>query len=204
MKKSEKIELRVDHTEKERLSKIAERRGQTISDVVRDALAGELGVAPQAYPRWPGVASIAAIVLAAGSLLWTVVGPAGDADADQFPNMSKVMLNEGTGFGNTVLQTQVAHRDGFSKIYSFKVDVEAFETRHDVTETTPGVFVLHMEICRKIERACEIIDQGDLVLSPPSVFVRAGEVQFFEGPSPAFTAHVSSDVLPKSVPPAES
>jgi len=204
MKKSEKIELRVDYTEKERLSKIAERRGQTISDVVRDALAGELGVAPQAYPKWPGVASIAAIVLAAGSLLWTAVGPSGGADVDRSPNMSSVSLYPGAGYENRFLETQVAHRDGFSKIYSFKVDEEAFETRHDVTETTPGVFVLHMEICRKTERACEIIDQGDLVLSPPSVYVRAGKVQFFEGASPAFTARVSSDVLPKSVPPAES
>lgn len=54
MKKTDKIELRVDHAEKERLSAIAERRGQTVSDVVRDALAGELGVTRPNYPKWPG------------------------------------------------------------------------------------------------------------------------------------------------------
>lgn len=64
MKKTEKIELRVDHAEKERLSSIAERRGQTVSDVVRDALAGELGVARVDYPRWPGFVAITACCLA--------------------------------------------------------------------------------------------------------------------------------------------
>lgn len=75
MKKTEKIELRVDHAEKERLSAIAERRGQTVSDVVRDALAGELGVARVDYPKWPGKIAIGAALLsiAALGLISTVI-----------------------------------------------------------------------------------------------------------------------------------
>ena len=76
MKKTEKIELRVDHAEKERLSAIAERRGHTVSDVVRDALAGELGVARADYPKWPGVVSIVAVVLSGVSLGLLVSNPA--------------------------------------------------------------------------------------------------------------------------------
>jgi hypothetical protein len=73
MKKTEKIELRVDHEEKERLSAIAERRGQTVSDVVRDALAAELGVAAPAYPKWPGQIAVAALFLSGFSILVTAV-----------------------------------------------------------------------------------------------------------------------------------
>ncbi|MGJ8560782.1 MAG: ribbon-helix-helix protein, CopG family [Litorimonas sp.] len=68
MKKTEKIELRVDYAEKERLTEIAERRGHTVSDVVRDALAGELGVAQSDYPKWPGRLAIGAALLSVLSL----------------------------------------------------------------------------------------------------------------------------------------
>lgn len=74
MKKTDKIELRVDHAEKERLSAIAERRGQTVSDVVRDALAGELGVARATYPKWPGQVAIGAALASALSLVSLLPG----------------------------------------------------------------------------------------------------------------------------------
>lgn len=64
MKKTEKIELRVDHAEKERLAAIAEQRGQTVSDVVREALADDLGVMRMRPPRWPGIAAVTAGLLA--------------------------------------------------------------------------------------------------------------------------------------------
>lgn len=66
MKKTEKIELRVDHAEKERLSDIARRRGLTVSDVVREALSSELGISIPNPSKW-------AIFVAAGATIVSVI-----------------------------------------------------------------------------------------------------------------------------------
>ena len=208
MKKSEKIELRVDHMEKERLAKVAERRGQTISDVVRDALAGELGIPQKAYPKWPGVAAICALGLATCSLIWTGFGSQGKVSLDRSPAMSRLVLFAGTQWGagprNAVLQTQVPHRDGFSQNYKFKIGAQEFETNHAVEETGSGIYLLKMDICRTTNVACDSIDQAEIILSPPAAHPRGGQAKFFDGDKPAFYVDVLGGTIPKLVSPTQS
>ena len=207
MKKTDKSELRVDHAEKDRLMNIAERRGQTISDVVRDALAGELGSAPQSYPKWPGFVALGALGLAVCSFYWASVRPMTGINVDRPVIMSTVTLNEGKRFVapmNFILTTQVAHRDGFSQTYTFNADGKTFETRHDVVEKSQGIYVLKIFICHKTQAACESIDQADIILSPPSVEARVGSAQFFDDSGQVFYAEVRGSKIPKPVAPIDS
>ena len=74
MKKSEKIEVRVSHEEKQRLSGIADARGLSVSELIRDAVAEDIGTVPH-VPRWPGYAAIAAGALAVAALAVGLVRP---------------------------------------------------------------------------------------------------------------------------------
>ncbi|WP_298915709.1 ribbon-helix-helix protein, CopG family [uncultured Algimonas sp.] len=96
MKKTEKIELRVDHAEKERLSSIAERRGQTVSDVVREALAGELGALPPAFPKWPGAVAIGALALSAVALIVSARTAPGAVASVIYPETAQVRAQSWT------------------------------------------------------------------------------------------------------------
>ena len=67
MKKTEKIEVRVSHEEKARLSGIADARGLSVSELIRESVAEDIGTLPR-IPRWPGYAAVAAGALAVAAL----------------------------------------------------------------------------------------------------------------------------------------
>ena len=115
MKKSEKIEVRVSFEEKQRLSGIAETRGLSVSELIRDAVAEEIGTVPH-VPRWPGYAAIAAGVLAAAALVAAVLpGTArGPALAAQ-PSVMSVSLSDRDFGGST--NNVIALRDGAQQSY---------------------------------------------------------------------------------------
>lgn len=173
MKKSEKIELRVDHTEKERLSNIAERRGQTVSDVVRDALAVELGAAPQAYPKWPGFVAICALALAGVSLLWLASGHQTGTRERPVMTTASLMLPD---MRDPVLRTQVPHRNGFSQTYSINTDTGRFQFTHDVSEIGSNIFELKASLCKMFEETCAPEGESTLILSSPSDPPRFGQM----------------------------
>ena len=68
MKKSEKIEVRVSLDEKERLAGIAGSRGLSVSELIREAVAVNIGALPR-VPRWPGYAAVAAGAVSVCALL---------------------------------------------------------------------------------------------------------------------------------------
>ena len=72
MKKTEKIEVRVSHEEKARLSGIAERRGVSVSELIREQMAEDIGTLPR-VPKWPGYAAVAAGALALAALSLSVL-----------------------------------------------------------------------------------------------------------------------------------
>ena len=211
MKKTEKIEVRVSHEEKERLMELAEKRNQNISDLIRDRMAGNYTMPAQSLSRdvaWNRAMSAVALAFASIAFLWGILGFIWNAPASPPPVMSMVILFEDyapeNGPPSKVLQTQIAHRDGFSQTYAFKVKGDVFETRHVVEETSEGVFLLKMDVCRKIKDACNLIDQGELILSQPSAYARMGVMKFFEGDRSTFFAQVMGSSTPKPVGPAES
>lgn len=105
MKKTEKIELRVDHAEKDRLSTIAERRGLTVSDIVREALSVELGASQTAYPRWLGLTALASFVIGLSALCLSLgfglKGPVGNAATVIYPDTMDVSAGMITTMGRS-------------------------------------------------------------------------------------------------------
>jgi len=120
MKKSEKIELRVNYAEKERLASIAERRGLTISDVVRGALSGELGQAPAKYPKWPGFVAIGALALSGLALMMNLNAPKTfSPKVIQTATVSIQYQHPTTNDFNQPMRTTIELYDGFSETYTF-------------------------------------------------------------------------------------
>jgi len=120
MKKSEKIELRVNYTEKERLASIAERRGLTISDVVRGALEGELGEAPVKYPKWPGVVALCALGVAGLALIMNWKSPVtSEASSIETASISIRFFHPEAINSSRPMRTTIKLYDGFSESYEF-------------------------------------------------------------------------------------
>ena len=194
MKKSEKIELRVNHAEKERLATIAERRGQTISDVVRAALAGELGAAPQSYPKWPGYIAILAFGLALMSLAW--IASSSSERKNVGPIMSTTYLKTQAS-RHPILTTQVPHTDGFSQSYTIQSPDGPFQLNQKVNEVSPGVFQLKASFCSAVSETCSQSDELTLILSPPSSHPRNGNAVAFEGEDAEWGIETAATRIPE-------
>lgn len=155
MKKSEKIELRVNHDEKERLARIAERRGQTISDVVREALADDLGGGPRVYPKWPGFVALAALGVSALAL-WAGFSKMNQSKSPVIQTAElSVRYSEPGQLGlNEPLQTIIPVVDGFEKTYEFSASESDYKL--ELMSKMDEAKTLHYDaqICRLSENEC--------------------------------------------------
>jgi len=175
MKKTEKIELRVNHEEKERLAGIAKHRGQTVSDVVRDALGNDLGRTSVSYQKLPVFISLLALGLATISLFWVSRG------APQRPVMSTTSLYLPDSSGGSVLNTQVPHRDKFSQTYSVISKTRHLQLTHEVSEIKANVFQLAASVCEEQGEGCSLLGEATVVLASPSEPPRMGQVAVRDG-----------------------
>ncbi|MEL6688078.1 MAG: hypothetical protein AAFP97_10715 [Pseudomonadota bacterium] len=168
MKKTEKIELRVDHTEKDRLSAIAERRGLTVSDVVREALSSELGVAQPTYPKWPGILAIVAFLVGLAALLLATAfnqnvadNPADELIYPETVNVSVQLragsMSDGT-FERKEARLQMILGQADTQLLDFQVGNEnTFRVKIDTSPDESGP-LLHIEAsaCRIENGACDL------------------------------------------------
>jgi len=201
MKKSEKIELRVNYAEKERLASIAERRGLTISDVVRGALAGELGDAPVQIPKWPGMVAIAAL----GVAILAFLGGAQHESSMSVGKFRTVMTSytlqavdkhENVVLGPKILSTQVGHVDGFRQTYHFKSEKVSYQLTQVVSEQSDGIYNLTSSVCVMAGSECEEIDSASLILSSPYTLTEYGELFLYGPDGPIFKVNT---VTPKLI-----
>jgi len=198
MKKTEKIEVRVSHEEKERLMELAEKRNQNISELIRDRMAGNYTVPAQTISRdimWNRGMSAMALALASVAFIWGILGFMRAEPAPAPPVMSSFSLYGDESF-QPVLKTQVAHRDGFTGTYSVKSEAGEFRTNLSVAETSAGVFKLTTNICRTKVSGCPVIDETVLILSQPSVYPSRGEATLFEGEDTLFKVITQGTPLP--------
>lgn len=165
MKKTEKIELRVDHEEKERLSAIAEGRGQTVSDVVRDALAGDLGVARATYPKWPGWSAVVAGLIGTAALV-LALGPAPDRPETEIVYPKTVQVNAEVRTQSEVDGT-VRYQDisfemlaDHAEDRNFELDAGDGTVLRVAIQTRPGEegLLLHIDAksCLVVEDSCDM------------------------------------------------
>ena len=156
MKKSEKIEVRVSHEEKQRLSGIAETRGLSVSELIRDAVAEEIGTVPH-VPRWPGYAAIAAGVLAAAALAVGLARPGTSAMLSERAPVITLYAHTGGASHETALSRsanafEIANEGG----RLIRVSATPGKTKDDITPVT-------FEVCDLVGDACERTENFELI-----------------------------------------
>ncbi len=190
MKKSEKIEVRVSHEEKQRLSGIAETRGLSVSELIRDAVAEEIGTVPH-VPRWPGYAAIAAGVLAAAALAVGLARPgaAGTMLSERAPVVSLYShtgaASHETALSGSANQFELANRGG----RVIRVSATPGKTRND---TTPVAF----EICDLVNGACAATSNFELI----AVTGQHGATRHFEFAGDEFLVRVQTKAVRTETP----
>ncbi len=149
MKKSEKIEVRVSHEEKQRLSGIAETRGLSVSELIRDAVAEEIGTVPH-VPRWPGYAAIAAGVLAAAALAVGLAKPsASGATLNTRAPIVSLYANTGGASHETAL-SRSANPFTMARENGQLIRVSATPGK-----SKDGITPVAFEVCAMVDDTCE-------------------------------------------------
>ena len=123
MKKSEKIEIRVDHEEKQRLTVLAKSQGLSTSEAVRDLLK----TAPVKASKRSTVLATSALGIALVALCLSLINRFGAVYRNnKSPNMTNFGL-EGHGF---IFNTEVPHVDGFDASYDIRMNNWEYEARN--------------------------------------------------------------------------
>ena len=178
MKKTEKIEVRVSVEEKERLGKMAERRGQSVSDMIRERMSEDVGAIPKNM-KMNRMISMLALLLAILALLWLAIVGFKSKKSD-YPIMSTIGFISIDPYAR-LGSFNVPHIDSYSqrhKIYAFEHD---FEVSLRVEKKEDGLFMLMSNICKKVEARCVNSRENETILSSPlktpsfSQFVYNGE-----------------------------
>lgn len=178
MKKSEKIELRVDHEEKQRLTDLAKSQGLSTSEAVRELLK----TAPAESSKRSTVLATSALGIALVALCLSLINRSGAVYRNnQSPNMTTFGL-EGHDF---IFNTEVAHVDGFEASYDIRMNNWEYEARNykleqEVVAVGEGVFELNVAICRPVGDTCEQVDTAKLILSPPAIPPRIGRALLYD------------------------
>lgn len=163
MKKTEKIELRVDHAEKERLSEIAERRGQTVSDVVRDALSHELGPKSETMSSWPGIVAICASALAIAALGHSVATSGPAANDPIYPTTVELHVSTGRS-GPTVFELPL--NANINKTLTLRSrDADPVRITITMGEHLNHVLSVEASACAVLEDQCEMISLPTLSIN---------------------------------------
>lgn len=178
MKKSEKIELRVDYEEKQRLKELAKSQGLSTSEAVRELLKS----VPAESTKWPTVLALSALGVALVALCLPLINSSGAVYRnDQSPNMTSFGL-DGHDF---IFNTEVPHVDGFEASYDIRMNNWEYEARNyklkqKVVAVGEGVFELNVAICRPVGDTCEQVDTAKLILSPPAIPPRIGRALLYD------------------------
>lgn len=189
MKKTEKIEVRVSADEKDRLARLSEGRGVTISELIRETMAGDIGMGSR-DGKATRIVIFGALALYGLCLFWMGLAVFGDK-SDTPPVMSEVAVSGETIF-DTVLKTQVPHIDGFSQDYEFTVGQDAFAITQTIEETEDNIYLLKLDACLKTETGCEVFDKATIILSPPSENIQTGSANFVNQGREVFRVQVHS------------
>ena len=199
VKKTEKIEVRVSHEEKERLMELAEQRNQNISELIRDRMAGQYTVPAQTISRdiiWNRGISVLALVLGSIAFLWSLIGMMVDNRPTVSPVLSNVQMTQIEEFF-PALETKIAHVDSFQKSYSIQTEGGTYRTAHLVMESD-GIFQLKADLCRVEDEICVPLESKELVLSQPGQYSRQSTAVFFDEDKPVFKILAFPQPLSKS------
>ena len=156
MKKSEKIEVRVSHEEKARLSGIAERRGVSVSELIREQMAEDIGTLPR-VPRWPGYAAVAAGAVALCALLVSL-----SSSPHQSPTLSdyvEVYVQTDGSNHSSALTADVGESTEF--VLATRND-SALRVSMEVERVVEGVAAFAVDVCELKQTSCDPVDSFQL------------------------------------------
>ena len=169
MKKTEKIEIRISHEEKERLAAAAEAEGKSISELVRGLASRyvEMNRGARLRSRW-GMASLAAIGAAlAGGLALGVNVP--DSTAGDREAAHQIVVNLADGALDTPYRSvQTLTRDG-SGYYVYPLNTAkrpGLTLRVDLNDSALPPDMVKFVLCSVPDTSCEELREWSLLASP--------------------------------------
>ena len=165
MKKTEKIEVRVSLEEKERLGKMAEKRGQSVSDMIRERMSEDVSAIPKQI-RMNRFVSWLALSCAVVGLLWVSVFNSKPSETS-FPVMSTIHLSSHDS-DHRLSIFNLPHLNDYNEKRVFSTLGYNYEFNFGVQAKDKGVFLLTTRICKKIDDVCVEIKEHENILSPPS------------------------------------
>jgi len=170
MKKSEKIELRVNYAEKERLASIAAVK----------------------YPKWPGVVALCALGLSLFILAVILGGLRNSKAVAPLNHSSNLTLYSALpGEFQAIHSTDIVHMDGFSQSYKIDWKAETYTAQHTVIEISPGFHEFGFNLCRQNSEGCHPVGEAKMIFSPASEFAKTKLAVIQENGDPLFNISVT-------------
>lgn len=161
MKKTEKIEVRVSVEEKERLGKMAERRGQSVSDMIRERMSEDVSVIPK-HIKMNRLISSLALLCAVAALFWLSLSGA-KRSGPSAPVMSTIHVFSEDG-GATY---NLPHLEAYNETYRYFAYGHDFELSVGVEKKDDGLFLLKTQMCKLIQDECIERQENNNILSSP-------------------------------------
>ena len=172
MKKTEKIEVRVSAEEKDRLTKMAEKRGQSISDMIRTRMSGDEEVSAKNTKR-NQILMLLPLYLGVFLLCLAILSGSKGTQTDELPYMTTIGISA-RGYDDFDSIYNVPHLDGYSRKYevlrfSSDGEVEAtFDVTLNVEKRKDGEFLLKTNACKKTGTGCEQAQEFENIMPSPA------------------------------------
>lgn len=193
MKKTEKIEIRLSHDDKERLNTIAESEGRTISQIVRDLIDKYMDlnsarkskqVSTLEKMKW----GIAGAVCSALLFIPFVLNKGPTAHAPIMKN-TEIILWPSEGM-HTIARFSFPLKDGFSETTEIHADEKlSFEISTQSSLVANDRFKVHFEFCEVKENACDFATGTDLFIEKNT----SAETVIFDPHGNKFTISISGE-----------
>jgi len=168
MKKTEKIEVRVSVEEKDRLGKMAERRGQSVSDMIRERMSEDVGAIPK-HIKINRIVSWLALVCALIALIWMSIFNSKPRELS-YPLMSTIYVHAYRPEMRAATY-KLPHLDAYTEKHKFFAFDHNFELSFNVEEQEGGLFLLKTKICKIVEDECIEDQENENILSFPAKHV---------------------------------
>ena len=159
MKKTEKIEIRLSHDDKERLNQIAEREGRTISQIVRGLIERYMDLNSSASPRKTSKKEKLLWGLSGAALSALVLVPSlnylNQSDKEAQTYLFSTLLIPNTGGGLESGSIGVPLIEGFNENFEMHSEEQKFRYSLKLEKSEFGQFRLLTDICRIVEDDCQ-------------------------------------------------
>ena len=180
MKRTEKIEVRLSHEEKQTLSELAEGEGRTVSDLVRGLIERYVSLNVSPFPRKPRWALWSGLV-ASGLLIghlgtWGMMRFHHGTDSAAEDNIMSFGLYKLTGMFPQIaanhevmiqiLEAPILVKDGWSEDYVIEREGSDFLVTTQVTVSKNDLPTVQFDVCEQTQNECVSLAKPKLTLMP--------------------------------------